>query len=114
MALRHLAVAGGIALLTAHLFKSMRLHQTDGLDAGAATPRANARTDDLLYRGESDDPASEASARVTAPSHSSALEGARQLDALQRQERPELGLPTDTSNDADRARPGLGDFARGA
>lgn len=110
MALRHIAVLGGVALLSAHLFKSMRAPQTDGLNAGAATPRANARTDDLLDQGARDDGVSEASPAASA----SALEGAAQLAALKQQERPELGLPTDTRNDADRARPGLGDFARGA
>ncbi|WP_343637674.1 hypothetical protein [Roseateles sp.] len=73
---------------------------------GASPP--NARTDDLLDAGESS--GGEPGRAVS----SSALEGAQGVEALKRQERPELGLPSDTSNDADRARPGLGDFARGA
>ncbi len=118
MALRHLAVAGGVALLSAHLFRSMRSPSAQALNSrDAATPGANARTDDLLDQGEGDNQASEASTTGTGAStssNSSALEGANQLSALKQQERPELGLPSDTSNDADRARPGLGDFARGA
>lgn len=118
MALRHLAVAGGVAFLSAHLFRAMRAQRQEDAQsaprasttdrAGDMAPPANARTDDLLDAGESS--GGEPGRAVS----SSALEGAQGVEALKRRERPELGLPSDTSNDADRARPGLGDFARGA
>lgn len=117
MALRHLAVVGGVALLSAQLFRSMRSQQTDSLNRDAATPRAKARTDDLLDQGDSSKQAWEPSTAgkdASTANASSAMEGAAQLAVLKQQERPELGFPTDTSSDADRVRPGLGDFARGA
>ncbi len=36
------------------------------------------------------------------------------VEALQAVEFPEAGFPSDRSNDAERIRPGLADFARGA
>lgn len=127
MSLRHLAVAGGVALLSAHLFRSLRAPQ-DGAPTSAPLP---ASSTDASSPGASlsdaplSDPSSaadrtrsEGSARASSESGEPApltpLEGAAVAESLREQERPELGLPSDTRNDADRVRPGLADFARGA
>lgn len=127
MSLRHLAVAGGVALLSAHLFRSLRAPQ-DGAPASAPLPASSADASSpgaSLSDAPSSDPSSaadrtrsEGSARASSdggePEHLTPLEGAAVAESLREQERPELGLPSDTRNDADRVRPGLADFARGA
>lgn len=122
MSLRHLAVAGGVALLSAHLFRSLRAPQ-DGAPSSAPIPASStdASSPDALSSDASstvDRTRSESSARVSSeggePTHLTPLEGAAIAESLRQQERPELGLPSDTRNDADRVRPGLADFARGA
>lgn len=122
MSLRHLAVAGGVALLSAHLFRSLRAPQ-DGAPSSAPIPASS--TDASLPSASSSDASSaadrtrsESSARASSEggetAHLTPLEGAAVAESLREQERPELGLPSDTRNDADRVRPGLADFARGA
>lgn len=44
----------------------------------------------------------------------SAASSREAVEALQAAEIPEAGFPSDRSNDAERVRPGLADFARGA
>ena len=132
MSLRHLAVAGGVALLSAHLFRSLRAPQ-DGAPSSAPIPASSTDASspyDLSSDASSSDasssdasstvdrPRSESSAQVSSeggePTRLTPLEGAAIAESLREQERPELGLPSDTRNDADRVRPGLADFARGA
>lgn len=113
MSLRHLAVAGGIALLSAHLFRSLRAPQggasssvpLPGSQPDAASTTADRTPPEGSERASGDDGET---ARLTP------LEGAALAESLHQQERPEFGLPGDMTNDADRVRPGLADFARGA
>ena len=115
MSLRHLAVAGGVALLSAHLFRSLRAPQ-DGAPSSSDALSSDASSSDPS--SAADRTRSESSARASSeggePAPLTPLEGAAVAESLHEQERPELGLPSDTRNDADRVRPGLADFARGA
>lgn len=120
MSLRHLAVAGGVALLSAHLFRSLRAPQ-DGAPSSSDALSSHASSSDASSSNASsadDRTRSEGSARASSeggePAQLTPLEGAAVAESLREQERPELGLPSDTRNDADRVRPGLADFARGA
>lgn len=115
MSLRHLAVAGGVALLSAHLFRSLRAPQdgapssSDALSSDASSSNASSADDRMRSEGSA-----RASSEGGEPAQLTPLEGAAVAESLREQERPELGLPSDTRNDADRVRPGLADFARGA
>lgn len=115
MSLRHLAVAGGVALLSAHLFRSLRAPQdgapssSDALSSDASSSNASSADDRTWSEGSA-----RASSEGGEPAQLTPLEGAAVAESLREQERPELGLPSDTRNDADRVRPGLADFARGA
>lgn len=115
MSLHYLAVAGGVALLSAHLFRSLRAPQdgapssSDALSSDASS--SNPSSADDRTRSES---SARASSESGEPAPLTPLEDAAVAESLREQERPELGLPSDTRNDADRVRPGLADFARGA
>lgn len=115
MSLRHLAVAGGVALLSAHLFRSLRAPQdgapssSDALSSDASSSNPSSADDRTRSEGSA-----RASSEGGEPAQLTPLEGAAIAESLRQQERPELGLPSDTRNDADRVRPGLADFARGA
>lgn len=96
-AMRTLFIATGAALLGAYIHKSASASSSS---RAAALPRADGPVagDTAPYDHDGEDNLSAASD----------LQGSSSSADL------ELGMPSDMSNDSDRARPGFADYARGA
>lgn len=116
---RNLAIAAGVALLSAHLFKTV-VRQLDEL-RGPSEPGAEDERRDGASSEELAD-RTETTAQTRPMSDGPAVESIdgqfgsapHLVETLKASEKPAAGFPTDLSNDADRVRPGMGDFARGA